>query len=113
MCYSKYTTEQVLEKEAAIRVNTGYVNEYSNIVEFMSLYFKQIRYEFLSHLHDSKGYAPTKIIHPTVEFLKHLEILTYEFCRLSLIDVYCRRYLKSYLAASFLVMSFQLLIDLA
>ena len=40
-----------------------------------------------------------------------LEIISYELCKLSLADVYLKRYLRSYVAASFIIGAFELLID--
>jgi hypothetical protein len=40
-----------------------------------------------------------------------MEILSYEFCKLTICDPYLKRYLKSYVAAALVIISFEIMVD--
>lgn len=46
------------------------------------------------------------IIKSTVTFFNELEVLVYDFCKLALVDGFLKRYLKSYVAAAIVLLSF-------
>jgi hypothetical protein len=72
---------------------------------------KITRSEFCESLNEKKGYQTDKIVCSTVEFLKEMEILIYEICKLALSDCFLRRYLKSYVSAAIVIASFEIMID--
>ena len=111
MCYGKFTKNQFLAKEYEIRRNCCYQNEAANYLDFISLFMKITRSEFCESLNDKKGYKTDKIVCSTVEFLKEMETLIYEICKLALSDCYLKRYLKSYVSAAIVIGSFEILID--
>lgn len=111
MCYHKFTHSQLIEKESAIRQSCDYVAESTSMIDFTQLYIKMIKYEFWKYLKQYKGYEPTKICKGTARFLKELEIISYELCKISLADVYVKRYLPSYVGAAFIITAFEVLVE--
>jgi hypothetical protein len=81
------------------------------MIDFAQLYIKMIKYEFWKYLKQYKGYEPTKICKGTARFLKELEIISYELCKISLADVYVKRYLPSYVGAAFIITAFEVLVE--
>jgi hypothetical protein len=111
MCYGKFTELQFLTKEYEMRKNCRYQNETANFLDFISLFMKITRSEFCESLNDRKGYKTDKIVNSTVEFLKEMETLIYEICKLALSDCFVKRYLKSYVSAAIVIASFEILVD--
>ena len=43
--------------------------------------------------------------------MKELEILSYEMCKLTMCDVYLKRYLKSYVSVAIIISAFEIMVD--
>jgi len=112
MCYSKFSTQEFLEKEHDIRKVCGYVNELPNHLDYASFFMKLVKLEFFHHLREKRGYQISKVLKSTNDFFKEFETLTYEFCKLALCDGYTKRYLKSYVASSLMIAAFEIQVDL-
>ena len=96
-----------------MRKVSGYVTELPNHIDYISLFIKVIKLEFIYHLRDKKGYYNvTRIQKSTNDFFKEVQTLCFELCKIALVDGYTKRYLKSYIAASILLAVFEIEIDL-
>lgn len=113
VCNGQYEHLDLLKKEKQIRKAVTYVNESSNHLDYMTLFIKLVKSRFCSYLSAKKGYEVKRINKSTSLFIKEMEVLAYELCKLTLCDVYTKRYLKSYLAASLTIVSFEILVDKA
>ena len=113
VCNGQYEHLDLLKKEKQIRKAVTYVNESSNHLDYMTLFIKLVKSRFCSYLSAKKGYAVKRINKSTSLFIKEMEVLAYELCKLTLCDVYTKRYLKSYLAAALTIVSFEILVDKA
>ena len=47
----------------------------------------------------------------TMQFFNDFEIITYDLCKLALVDGFLRRYLKSYVGAACCLLAFEILLD--
>lgn len=103
MCYNKFTCEEFLQKERDIRHYCNYENESANLIDFTSLFIKEIKYKFCEYQDKEKKYRTMKISKSTIDFVRELEILSYEFSKIVLADGMTKRYLTSYLSASVLL----------
>ena len=64
-------------------------------------------------MNEFKGYVTDKIPQTTVDFLKDLEILCYDLCKLAQADTFLRnRYLKAYVAGGILLRAFEAFLDM-
>tara|TARA_B110000285_G_C15004507_1_gene553123 strand:+ start:280 stop:711 length:432 start_codon:yes stop_codon:yes gene_type:complete len=80
-------------------------------MDFASLFLKIMKSELSDHLSETKGYKATRISAVTIRFFKEVDMLSYEFCKLALCDPFVKRYLKSYVAASIVICSFEIMVD--
>lgn len=112
MCYSKYSNEELLQKEKEVRSLNGDISEQLSVCDFINHFLRVVKYRFCEVQADKLGKLPTKIIKPTFDFMLELEVLCFELSKFMLLDPMMQRYLKSYVAASVLIGAFEILVDL-
>ena len=94
-----------------MRLLCNYENESTNLLDFSSLYIKIIKYKFCEYQDAEKQYKTMKISKSTINYIRELEILSYEFSKIVLADGMTKRYLTSYLSASLLLAAESILLD--
>jgi len=79
-------------------------------MDFISHIIKIMKYDFLVK-YKAAGKNINRIIKSTFDFMSELELVSNELSKLLLIDVMTKRYLKSYLSGSVIIMACELLSD--
>ena len=111
MCYNKFSIDDFLKKEREIRLYCNYENESTNLIDFTSLYIKIIKCKFCEYQDTEKKYTTMKVSKSTINYIRELEILSYEFSKIVLADGMTKRYLTSYMSASVLLAAESILLN--
>ncbi len=82
-----------------------------NFIDFTTFFINIAKVSFIYYIIDARGYNTNKICKTTREFFSDLEILSYDLCKMALVDGYTKRYSISYISASLLISAFEILLD--
>lgn len=86
MCYNKFKHVQFVAKEKEIRKCCQLIPDKVSTFSFVNHFIRVIKYEFCKYQQERHGKFPTKVIKPTHEFMKELEVLCYELTKFMMAD---------------------------